>query len=225
MFYNKLDIPILSVETEPEAWNKLNITLGLESRRLAFNEQFSIRVVGNHIKFITGNVSFKYSFEKLYIFDPTGVDLENEQIISQEKTFTVFDDFELSILGPKRYSLPPISGGAGFIKELHFYSSNRVDGSNFITDCVVESDLTEKQLNTFDHSDTMVRFYIERYLNSIGIHGQFMKFYKNGKAKYRKPRVVHVSREVYEKDNNMYRDSENVKFLSLSLGEIIAKSA
>lgn len=224
MFYKKLEHRIFDLENETEAWSKLNVMLALASKRVAFEDGFNVRVSENIIKFLTGNVSFKYKFEELHIFDTTGIQLENEQIETKPKTYVIFDDFELSVLGPKRYHLPSVSSKSGFIKELHFYSSNRVDGSDFITDCVVESELTHDQLNSFDYSDTMVRFYLERYLKSIGVHGRFMRLYKNGKAKYRKPKVVHVKREVYEKDNCTYRDTESIKFLNLSLGEIIEQS-
>ena len=127
-------------------------------------------------------------------------------------------------MGEKRYNLKPIIRKAGFASRLHFYSSDRVDGSNFITDCVVQSQLTQDQLNSFDYSDTMARFVVERHLNSIGVYGRAMAKYKSGKIKYRKPKVSHMKRWVREQDNNVYEESESVKFLNLSLGKIIEKS-
>ena len=47
-----------------------------------------------------------------------------------------------------------------------------------------------------------------------------MKMYKNGTPKYRKPKVLHKERIVQERDQNHYEDSENVKFLNLTLKEI-----
>ena len=112
---------------------------------------------------------------------------------------------------------------SNFAKELHFYSSDRVDGSNYITDCVIESELTQDQINSFDYSDSMARFVVERHLTSLGVHGRFMKYYDSGKPKYRKPKVTHVKRLVFEKDNNKYKNTNKIKFIDLSLGEIIEK--
>ena len=86
---------------------------------------------------------------------------------------------------------------------------------------MVESELTEEQINSFDYSDTMVRFMVERHLASVGVHGTFMMYYKNGKAKYRKPKVKHVNRFIYPRDNNVYEDTDSVKMLNLSMEQIV----
>tara|TARA_A100000172_G_C2973805_1_gene86867 strand:- start:12 stop:554 length:543 start_codon:yes stop_codon:yes gene_type:complete len=177
------------------------------------------------IRVTTGNTVFKYAFEKLFVFNASGIELENDIRLAKDKTFIVYDDFELSILGPRRYELPALVENRDFAKSLHFYCSGRVDGSDFITDCVVESELTQEQLNLFDYSDSIVRFVVERHLKSIGVQGRFMKNYESGKPKYRKPKVVHVRRLSYQKDNNVYVDTENIKFLNKSLGEIIEESS
>ena len=67
----------------------------------------------------------------------------------------------------------------------------------------------------------MSRFAVIRHLTSIGVHGSFMNFYKNGTPKYRKPKVKHKKRIVVPKEMNKYQDSELVKFLDLSVKEVI----
>ena len=66
----------------------------------------------------------------------------------------------------------------------------------------------------------MVRFYVIRYLTFLGIHGNFMKLYKNGTPKYRKPKVTHKKRIVIKKEMNVYEDSQNIKFLDKPLERI-----
>lgn len=224
MFYEELKISLLGTKNTAEVWTKLNLMLGLLSKKMYIQPNSSIRVSEHQIKVISNNIVFNYEFEKLFVFDPTEVQLDTEVVEAREKTFTVLDDFELSVLGPKRHTLPSITGGHGVCKELHFYSSNRVDGADYITDCVVESELTRTQLNSFDYSDSMIRFLVERHLTSVGVNGRLMKYYNSGKPKYRKPNVVHVKRLLQEKDNNIYKDTENIKFLSLSIEEIIEQS-
>ncbi|RPG59466.1 MAG: hypothetical protein CBD51_003010 [Flavobacteriales bacterium TMED191] len=225
LFYHKTSIPLFGLDSDEQVWTKINLILGLLSRRVSFQETSSIRITDDMIRVTTGNTVFKYAFEKLFVFNASGIELENDIRLAKDKTFIVYDDFELSILGPRRYELPALVENRDFAKSLHFYCSGRVDGSDFITDCVVESELTQEQLNLFDYSDSIVRFVVERHLKSIGVQGRFMKNYESGKPKYRKPKVVHVRRLSYQKDNNVYVDTENIKFLNKSLGEIIEESS
>ena len=89
-----------------------------------------------------------------------------------------------------------------------------------MTDCVSESVLSKEQLYSSEYSDAIVRFCIIRHLNSIGIHGNFMNFYKNGDPKYRKPKVIHKKRIVIQKEQDIYEDSDIVKIVDFSMGEI-----
>lgn len=221
---NRQDVPIFYKENV-NSWSKLNIMLGLLSKRVAFEDEGTIRIVDNQLRISAQNKTYKYNFEECLIFDPTGIQFENEIGQTRPKTYTVYDDFELSIMGPKRYHLDSITGGSGFAKELHFYCSGRVDGSDYITDCVVESELTKNQLYDFEYSDSMVRFVVERHLKENGVNGRFMKYYNNGSPKYRKPKVIHKSRSVFERDNNSYVDTKSIKFINMSLEEIIEQSS
>jgi len=205
-------------------WPNINIMLGLLSKRISFENTETIRIIDNQIKISSENVIYKYTFNECFVFDPTGLVIENKVKENRQKTFMIYDDFEISVLGPKRYELDPIKRETGFAQSLHFYCSGRVDGSDYITDCVVESELTHEQLYHFDYSDSMVRFVVERHLQFLGVHGSFMNFYKSGKPKYRKPKVLHKKRLVYERDNNLYLDSESVKFVSYSMEQISEES-
>lgn len=224
MFYNKLEVPLFGFDNEREAWTRLNFMLGLLSKRIAFDDTSNIRVSEEEVRITAGITTFKYQFDRVYVFDTTNIKIENETLETREKTFVVIDDFELSTLGPKRYELPCITGQTGPARELHYYSSDRVDGASYITDCVVESELTQEQLSSFDYSDSMIRFVVERHLTSVGVHGIFMEYYNSGKPKYRKPKVTHVKRLVFERDNNVYKDTEKVKIVRKSLGEILEES-
>ena len=204
-----------------ERWPKLNFMLGILSKRICYDETETIRLIDNQIRISAQGTTYKYDFESCKIFNPTGVQLENEISTPIPKTYLVIDDFELSTLGGHHQKIQPVSINRDFAREIHFYCSERVDGATYITDCVVESELTEEQINCFDYSDTMARFVVERHLTSVGIYGTFMEYYKSGKPKYRKPKVHHAKRLVFEKDNNKYRDTEYVKIVDSSLEDMI----
>ena len=74
-----------------------------------------------------------------------------------------------------------------------------------------------------EYSDSIVKILVERHLTSSGIDGIFMKNYKSGKRKFRKPRVTHSKRVVKKMDRNIYCDTESVKFLNLQLEQIFDK--
>ena len=224
LFYEEVPTKILGLKKRSQLWPKINLMLGLLSKRISPPDMSNIRITDDHIKISSNNIVFKYQFEKLFVFDTAGLTIQNEILEPRPKTYRVIDDYELSILGPKRYELESLSHGPDLAKELHFYCSGRVDGSDYITDCVVESELTQEQINSFDYSDSMVKFIVERHLTSIGVYGRFMKYYDSGKPKYRKPRIVHVKRLTFQKDNNLYKDSDKIIFLTSSLGEIIEES-
>ena len=80
--------------------------------------------------------------------------------------------------------------------------------------------MTQDQLGSVEYSDSMIRFVVERHLVSVGVRGRFMKYYDSGTPKYRKPKVKHVKRISFEKDNNRYKDTEKIKFMNISLEEI-----
>ena len=200
-FYNNID-----------DWSRAVLELGFSGQLLSYDECPKVRIEEDSIKISSDSRLYKYFFENCYVFDPTRVSHDNELLEAKNKTFLVLDDFELSQLGKNGKSIPDSHDNTRFSKKITFYTSDRVDGASYITDCVVESVLTQEELNSFDYSDTMVKFVVERYLKFQNVNGTFMNLYKNGTPKYRKPVVKHVKRLIIEKDNNLYKDTKNVKF-------------
>jgi len=193
-------------------WSRLQMLLSLQGKLLNYNKNKTIRLREREIKISQSGSTFKYKFEKCEIFDPTGLVFENIVSSPIGIFYEVYDDFELSCLGKKHNFIEPKLSDEQFAKEIHYYTSSRVDGANYVTDCVVKSILTHKQLMNFDFSDTMARFAVDRHLTSLGIRGNFMNLYKNGNPKYRRPKILHKKRLVTERDMNKYIDSETIKF-------------
>jgi len=221
MFYRKLSTPILGFDTEPGAWSRLLIMLGLLGRLVEHEDTTTMRFEENTLKISANNTTYKYEFGDCVVFDTTHLLLENKARTTRPKTYLVLDDFQLSMLGNKWETLPNVDKDLDFGGKLYYYISDRVDGAHFITDCVLESKLTHEQINSFDYSDSIARFVVERHLKEVGVNGQFMTYYQSGKPKYRKPRVKHVGRFVYERDNNSYYNTKHVKMMRKTLEEII----
>lgn len=221
LFYKSVPIKIFSTAREDYTWSRLLLLLSLSGRLLSYEEIQNIRLAERIVKISTRDGFFKYGFGKCAVFDPTSLDIENLPITASPEMYLVYDDFELSNLGGKHTFLDSKNSKGPLAKNIHYYTSDRVDGANYVTDCVVESQLTKQQIHSFDYSDTMARFAVERHLQEIGIKGSFMNFYKNGAPKYRKPKVFHKKRIVIEKDTNSYQNSQSIKFLNMSWKEIL----
>ena len=198
--------------------------LSLQGKLLNYSNINLIKIRGEKIKISSELGITEHTFGTCEIFDPTRLDLENRIVHPHPEIYIVYDDFELANLGGKHIELESKKSQSKFAKEIHYYNSSRVDGAQYITDCVVESRLNKDQLGDVQFSDSMIRFAVERHLYSIGITGNFMKLYKNGKPKYRKPRVTHKRRIVAKREMNRYEDSYNVKFLDLSLEDVLGVS-
>tara|TARA_R110002126_G_scaffold238581_1_gene381978 strand:- start:887 stop:1657 length:771 start_codon:yes stop_codon:yes gene_type:complete len=221
LFYRELQVPILGSSREPEAITKLLLTLSLLGRVIQFEEVESIRIIGHTLKVFANNEAYNYEFELCSIFDSTAIVHENAIKSPRQPMYHVIDDFELKNLGRSTKSIPPLYQEEQFVSSLHFYTSERVDGANFITDCVSDSYLSMPQLQSFDYSDSIIKFVVERYLRSVGVNGTVAGMNKNGTTKYRRPYVTHVKRLVFEEDRNIYQDTECVKFVDKTLLEII----
>lgn len=221
MFYENVNEQLLLSTRADYTWSRMQLMMSLQGKLLNYQDIKYIRIIDNELKVSSDDGFFKYTFNVCNIFDPTGVQLENDIIKQGETLYKVYDDFELGNLGGKHQHLESKLSEDDLAKQIHFYISDRVDGANYVTDCVAESVLTKEQINDVDYSDSIVRFCVARYLTSIGIHGTFMNMYKNGKPKYRKPRITHNKRILVEQEQNVYKDSLNVKFPRLSLKDIL----
>lgn len=219
-FYENMPFKILGSKRQDYTWSRLIMSMSLQGKLLSFGEVQSTKVTEEKITIVHNGTKNTYLFDRCYVFDTTDLVLENEIVKSAKDSYKVQDDFEISNLGSKHKYLEPKISKDKLASQIHYYTSDRVDGANYVTDCVVESNLSKKQLNDFDYSDSMVRFCVERHLNSIGVFGSFMNFYKNGNPKYRKPKVIHKTRLVIKKENNRYLDSEKIKFRSDKIEDI-----
>ena len=77
-FVPNRQIPPMFYRENPKTWPKLNIMIGLLSKLLSFEGTETLRIVENQLRIPASNKTYKYDFGKCFIFDPTGVNLENQ---------------------------------------------------------------------------------------------------------------------------------------------------
>ena len=217
IFTESIDIKFLGSQRKDYHWSRLQIIMALTGRLLSYDSLKSVKIEDDLTKIVSDDKIFKYRFGSCTIFDTTGISLENEIVESNEPEYYVYDDFEISQLGGKHTYLRPKLNDS---TEIHYYSSNRVDGAHYVTDCVVKSKMNKRQLNSVEYSDSIFRFIVLRDLSAMGIEGNFMGRYKNGTPKFRKPKVKHKKRIILERDRTKYKDSKFVKFKNMTLKEV-----
>ena len=221
MFYEKLDTMAEGGIRKDYTWSRLQTMLALSGKLLNYNEINNITISEGNIKVSSSSGPCRYDFQLCELFDTTGLSLENKIREQKRSKYLVYDDFEISQIGGKHAFLEPKISDDILAAKIHFYVSDRVDGAKYVTDCVAESTLDKDKLNDIEYSDSMTRFAVLRYLESIGIFGNFMNMQKCGLPKYRRPKVVHKKRLVREIEQTQYEDTERVKILNLSMKEII----
>ena len=214
-FFKKMKINFLGSPREDYTWSRLNTLMAFSGKLLNYENVLKFRISESKIKIITENSNYNYEFGSCYIFDPTKIifSFEIDIIEKRKDKYIIYDDFQISSLGSKYKFLEPKITEDNFASKIHYYSSDRVDGSDYVTDCLVESFLEKENLLDFNYSETMCRFVVERHLSSIGVLGSRAGSYKNGKTKFRKPKVIHNNRVVLRKDETTYRDTEKIKFI------------
>lgn len=221
LFYERMDLAFLGSRRKDYTWSRIQTIMALTGKLMNYEDISSIRVEEERLKINSGDGFAAFPYNRCVIFNTNKVAIENEILEQRKEKYTVYDDFEISQLGGKHSYLEPKSEEPGFASRIVYYTSDRVDGANYVTDCVVESCMSKEELNNIEYSDSIVRFAVLRHLESIGIYGSFMNFYKNGKPKYRKPKVVHKKRVLKKVERNSYKDTEKVKIKNLNLEEIL----
>jgi len=221
LFYETSDYSIFGTRNKREIWNKLLFYLALLGRSASHEHQERIDVTNNQCRVASRGSVEIYGFENCHIFDTSGISVENEVDRMNETKFRVIDDLEIRNMSRDVREIKSFSFSTDFVKEVHFYTSGRIDGAKHVTDCVSESVLSKEQIYEFDYSDTMVKFKIQKALIAHGFNGRIAGVLKNGKNKFLKPELTHTRRIVQEVPDISYRDSENIRFLSKNLGQII----
>lgn len=221
LFYEKTEQKVVGTDEKDYCWSRLTLSLSLMGKLLNYSDFTHAKIEDDLIKIFSKEPMRKYSFELCEIFDTSMLTLENQVLETRPESYIVHDDFELSSLGGKHTTLESKISKDSFATEIHYYTSDRVDGANYVTDCVVLSNLDSTQINDVNYSDSIVKFAVERHLRSIKVNGGFMGLYKNGEPKFRKPKVEHKKRLVRKVDNNKYRDTDKIKMMNLTVQEIL----
>lgn len=204
------------------------------ARRLIFNlslrgliyptaKVHSLRVEDNRINVRTKDSKLsKIDFKELLIFDERNLEGLTAPTSTSPKLFKVLD--WMDVRSGLSHEHDYYKSDDDFINEIFFYPSDRIDGFNpERKDVCAISYLTFDQLNQFEFSDTYARFKIQKIMKSLGIRGA-----RNGRSvenpkiyKHYALKVEASDREMFKCERDIYEDYDNVKFMHLTVDEII----
>ena len=94
-----------------------------------------------------------------------------------------------------KHEIDYIETDDSFVKQIWFYSSDRIDGATKVKDACLVSFLSKEDLSNFDYSETMARFKAVSEMESRGMKGVFNGYSPTGRPKYYKFRTSNIARE------------------------------
>lgn len=184
----------------------------------------SARIEGSEVTIVTEPATnIKVQFEKCYLFDDDNLLAENEVLEEPSDMCRVFD--WMNVRRGTTHKFDYLVTRDKFIQQIYFYKSERIDGAHNKKDLVAVSYLKQKDLQSFDYSDTMARFKIQSIMSEKGIIGSRSGLSPAGQQRKYNVKVEPDYRSVEPVDKRIYKDSENVKFMKMTAEEIVAEYA
>ena len=115
-------------------------------------------------------------YKNLYVYDDENV--EGFSLNRELLHYRVIDWFDCQ--GLYNLGFNELVTEDKFVHKIKLFKTRRIDGNQRYLDLLCESFLTEKQLKSFDYSDTMVRFKVMDVLEKHGVNKVKMSLWKRG---------------------------------------------
>jgi len=191
-------------------WERLLFLLGLSGKAPLSDRCASMRI--NNRSLICSNEYAKIAeveFKTAYFFgDDKCSGLLSEKEVAN-KPMICYDWIAFHRGG--KHEIDYIETEDSLVKEIWFYSSDRIDGATKVKDACVVSHLTEEQLASFDYSETMARFKAVSEMESRGMKGVFNGYSPTGRPKYYKFRTSNIAREKRAQFDTPWQAEDNVQ--------------
>jgi hypothetical protein len=150
-------------------WGRLVYLLSYAGLLPLSDKAISIRLEDESILRVATEYSrfAKFKFNELLVFNDDnfhGIKSKNSNL------YEVLD--WMNVRSGTTHRFDRIENTSNFVKCVHFYPSDRIDGAHNKKDLVAVSHLTEEQLADFNYSDTYARFVVEDLMKKNGIKGR-----------------------------------------------------
>ncbi len=209
-------------------WERLMFLLNLDGKVPLANLCSSMRYDGEHL--ICSNEYSKIgtlNFSNCFYFGDDNISgLVKEKELANP-TYTCYDWIAFNSGG--KHEIDYMWVGDDFVKEIWFYSSDRMCGNSPVKDACAVSTLTQDQLSEFDYSETMARFKMISEMEKRGMKGRQNGYSTNGNPKHYKFRTTPIRRtkrrdpvEIVSADDRVSLPRVSEKSLLKNLAESCA---
>ena len=155
---------------------------------------------------------YEFDFNTCYYFRDTNLsNLVSHKPIKANK-YLCYDYIAFNRGG--KHEIDYLSTDDDFVREIWFYSSDRIDGNTGVKDACIVSTLTEEQLLSDDHIEAMARFKMEAILKEHGIRGPYNGTSPTGRPKYYSFKTSHMRRIKSIVQHPEWTANTNIKKIS-----------
>ena len=115
-----------------------------------------------------------------------------------------------------KHEIDYIQTGDQFVKEIWFYSSDRICGKTKVKDACAVSYIDKDDIDDFDFSETMARFKVIKEMESRGMKGLLSSYGPNGKPKHYNFKTSTISRQKNNQEASLcYKELGRLKKSSI----------
>tara|TARA_Y100001954_G_C15734193_1_gene564893 strand:+ start:162 stop:938 length:777 start_codon:yes stop_codon:yes gene_type:complete len=180
-----------------DAWSFIKFMISMRGLVINPESPFSVRVQGDRVYFDRHEVHFHRCH--LFTDQKVKVDLEVSSI-ENENMYRVLDIMKLHFCSVEDMNMTSIRIEDSYIDEVRFFGKKEI---------ICISYLDREQLNSFDYSDTMTRFHVEKALLSEGGLRRPLISPTRGP---RKPKPYVTERIVEPLKQTIYKSTKRIKY-------------
>jgi len=203
-------------------WERLLFLLSMNGKVPLSNLCQSMRYDGNTLTcFNEYSKIMEFSFNDcIYFGDNKSSGVAVEKGLDEDK-YICYDHIAFNKGG--KHQIDYIETSDNFVREIWFYSSDRIDGNTPVKDACALSILNKEQLLEFDFSETMARFKVVYEMESRGMKGLFAHGYTTaGNPKHYKFRTTSMHRQTRKQHNEYEPHADNVSIAKVSQEDLLA---
>ena len=152
---------------------------------------------------------YEFTFNTCYYFGDNNISNLINYKKTTDNTYHCYDHIAMHKGGKHEYDF--ISTDDDFVKQIWFYSSERICGNTGVKDACLVSILNEEQIWDPAYSETMARFKFEKILKDHGIKGP-----SNGQNKRYAIKTSHMGRQKKLATEINWEQTDNIKKVKLS---------
>jgi hypothetical protein len=207
----------LDADSSQQEWHYLAYSLNQMAKNPFANKVEQIRVDPENKKLIV-NIGtlplFDICYKKLHVFDTENVHGLPDDQKEHVRGYQIYDWYD--VRSGMLHDLDSIEDEKSeFVKKVHFFLSERIDGNYEKKDLVAESFLTEKELHDINYSESLSRLKTISMMKNAGIKGK-----KNGSGSHVSIRLELWKRQIKKLKNIKTFKKDDIIIDGRSLEEI-----